>query len=189
MTFFSRNPTHSFRFPSPCFLSQMRSRVSTCDSRFCFHCFLSQTRSRVSTCDTRSGFHSSVRHFHGTKNSEPRALQIYKLEAVFGSWLQIRVWMLFRLMFSGMGMNHNLYYFEDRYDLVKFINLIKEAGLCVHLRIGPYACAEWNFGVFLVWLKYMPGISFRTECSFQGLILKLQQKYKIVYVFPNYMLC
>ncbi|KAJ0524784.1 putative beta-galactosidase [Helianthus annuus] len=111
--------------------------------------------------------------------------------------------MLFRLMFSGMGMNHNLYYFEDRYDLVKFINLIKEAGLCVHLRIGPFACAEWNFGyysqdfmnslqiyllkktlnyhfchcvyrVFLVWLKYMPGISFRTECFFQGLIFKLQ---------------
>ncbi|MFS7935676.1 putative beta-galactosidase [Helianthus anomalus] len=33
-----------------------------------------------------------------------------------------------------------------KYDLVKFINLIKEAGQYVHLRIGPYACAEWNFG-------------------------------------------
>ncbi|MFS7889472.1 hypothetical protein Hanom_Chr00s000004g01607391 [Helianthus anomalus] len=64
----------------------MRSRVSTCDSRSCFLYFLSQTRSRVSTCDTRSGFHSSVRRFHGTKNSQPRALQIYKFEAVFGSW-------------------------------------------------------------------------------------------------------
>ncbi|KAJ0809897.1 hypothetical protein HanPI659440_Chr01g0020501 [Helianthus annuus] len=53
------------------FLSQMRSRVSTCDSRSGYHSFLSQTRSRVSTCASRSGFYSSVRHFHGTKKSEP----------------------------------------------------------------------------------------------------------------------
>lgn len=38
------------------------------------------------------------------------------------------------------------YYFEDNYDLVKFIKLIQQAGLYVHLRIGPYVCAEWNFG-------------------------------------------
>ncbi|KAL3511690.1 hypothetical protein ACH5RR_024407 [Cinchona calisaya] len=55
------------------------------------------------------------------------------------------------------------YYFEDRYDLVKFIKLVKEAGLYVNLRIGPYVCAEWNFGGFPVWLKYVPGISFRTN--------------------------
>ncbi|KAJ4959380.1 hypothetical protein NE237_026491 [Protea cynaroides] len=55
------------------------------------------------------------------------------------------------------------YYFEDRYDLVQFIKLVKEAGLYVHLRIGPYVCAEWNFGGFPVWLKYIPGISFRTD--------------------------
>ncbi|XP_059641301.1 beta-galactosidase-like [Cornus florida] len=55
------------------------------------------------------------------------------------------------------------YYFEERYDLVKFIKLVKQAGLYVHLRIGPYACAEWNFGGFPVWLKYVPGISFRTD--------------------------
>ncbi|KAI3832427.1 hypothetical protein MKX03_020661 [Papaver bracteatum] len=55
------------------------------------------------------------------------------------------------------------YYFGDRYDLVKFIKLVQEAGLYVHLRIGPYVCAEWNFGGFPVWLKYVPGISFRTD--------------------------
>ncbi|KAH6790117.1 beta galactosidase 1 [Perilla frutescens var. frutescens] len=55
------------------------------------------------------------------------------------------------------------YYFEERYDLVKFIKLAQQAGLYVHLRIGPYACAEWNFGGFPVWLKYVPGISFRTD--------------------------
>ncbi|GAB4853797.1 Beta-galactosidase 1 [Ancistrocladus abbreviatus] len=55
------------------------------------------------------------------------------------------------------------YYFEGRYDLVKFIKLVQEAGLYIHLRIGPYVCAEWNFGGFPVWLKYVPGIEFRTD--------------------------
>ncbi|XP_048133870.1 beta-galactosidase-like [Rhodamnia argentea] len=55
------------------------------------------------------------------------------------------------------------YYFEDRYDLVRFVKLVQQAGLYVHLRIGPYICAEWNFGGFPVWLKYVPGISFRTD--------------------------
>ncbi|WCJ42674.1 Beta-galactosidase [Euphorbia peplus] len=55
------------------------------------------------------------------------------------------------------------YYFEDRYDLVKFIKVVQQAGLYVHLRIGPYVCAEWNFGGFPVWLKYVPGIEFRTD--------------------------
>jgi len=38
------------------------------------------------------------------------------------------------------------YHFADRYDLVRFVKLVKQAGLYVHLRIGPYVCAEWNFG-------------------------------------------
>ncbi|XP_027919418.1 beta-galactosidase-like [Vigna unguiculata] len=55
------------------------------------------------------------------------------------------------------------YYFEDRYDLVRFIKVVQQAGLYLHLRIGPYVCAEWNFGGFPVWLKFVPGISFRTD--------------------------
>jgi len=38
------------------------------------------------------------------------------------------------------------YNFEGRYDLVKFVKLIGSSGLYLHLRIGPYVCAEWNFG-------------------------------------------
>lgn len=38
------------------------------------------------------------------------------------------------------------YDFEGRNDLVKFVKLVKEAGLFLHLRIGPYVCAEWNYG-------------------------------------------
>ncbi|CAO2826312.1 unnamed protein product [Amaranthus hypochondriacus] len=55
------------------------------------------------------------------------------------------------------------YYFEDRYDLVRFIKTVQGIGLYVNLRIGPYICGEWNFGGFPVWLKYVPGISFRTD--------------------------
>ncbi|CAI0461499.1 unnamed protein product [Linum tenue] len=55
------------------------------------------------------------------------------------------------------------YNFEGRNDLVRFIKTIHKAGLYAHLRIGPYVCAEWNFGGFPVWLKYVPGISFRTD--------------------------
>ncbi|KAI5673161.1 hypothetical protein M9H77_13525 [Catharanthus roseus] len=55
------------------------------------------------------------------------------------------------------------YNFEGRYDLVRFIKVVQKAGLYVHLRIGPYVCAEWNFGGFPVWLKYVPGIKFRTD--------------------------
>lgn len=38
------------------------------------------------------------------------------------------------------------YYFEGRYDIVKFAKLVGYHGLYLHLRIGPYVCAEWNFG-------------------------------------------
>ncbi|KAK6922654.1 D-galactoside/L-rhamnose binding SUEL lectin domain [Dillenia turbinata] len=55
------------------------------------------------------------------------------------------------------------YNFEGRYDLVRFLRTVQKAGLYAHLRIGPYVCAEWNFGGFPVWLKYVPGISFRTD--------------------------
>ncbi|KAG7969843.1 hypothetical protein I3843_07G053100 [Carya illinoinensis] len=55
------------------------------------------------------------------------------------------------------------YNFEGRYDLVRFIKTVQKAGLYANLRIGPYVCAEWNFGGFPVWLKYVPGISFRTD--------------------------
>lgn len=55
------------------------------------------------------------------------------------------------------------YYFEGRFDLVQFVKVVHEAGLFVHLRIGPYACAEWNYGGFPMWLHFIPGIQFRTN--------------------------
>ena len=100
------------------------------------------------------------------------------------------VFFWFVCYFCGVGLQYN---FEGRYDLVRFIKTVQRVGLYVHLRIGPYVCAEWNFGYsmhfqlslvdffgflvsmlnhivwwcncrgFPVWLKYVPGISFRTD--------------------------
>ncbi|KAJ4787145.1 Beta-galactosidase [Rhynchospora pubera] len=55
------------------------------------------------------------------------------------------------------------YDFEGRKDIVKFVKTVAEAGLYVHLRIGPYVCAEWNYGGFPLWLHFIPGIKFRTD--------------------------
>ncbi|MED6218519.1 Beta-galactosidase 8 [Stylosanthes scabra] len=55
------------------------------------------------------------------------------------------------------------YNFEGKNDLVGFIKAVAAAGLYAHLRIGPYACAEWNYGGFPLWLHFLPGIKFRTD--------------------------
>ncbi|GMP98707.1 hypothetical protein CsSME_00046496 [Camellia sinensis var. sinensis] len=57
----------------------------------------------------------------------------------------------------------NQYDFEGGKDLVKFVKLVAAAGLYVHIRIGPYVCAEWNYGGFPLWLHFIPGIEFRTD--------------------------
>ncbi|KAH7685340.1 Beta-galactosidase protein [Dioscorea alata] len=55
------------------------------------------------------------------------------------------------------------YYFEDRFDLVKFVEIVRDAGMYLLLRIGPFVAAEWNFGGVPVWLHYVPGTVFRTD--------------------------
>ncbi|XP_062210627.1 beta-galactosidase 6-like [Phragmites australis] len=55
------------------------------------------------------------------------------------------------------------YDFEGRKDLAGFVKAVADAGLYVHLRIGPYVCAEWNYGGFPLWLHFIPGIKFRTD--------------------------
>jgi hypothetical protein len=58
---------------------------------------------------------------------------------------------------------------ESSSNLVKFIQVAQEYGMYVNLRIGPYVCAEWNYGGLPVWLKkvYQPGttetIVYRTD--------------------------
>jgi hypothetical protein len=52
--------------------------------------------------------------------------------------------------------------FSDRLDLRLFCETARKHGLYVMLRIGPYICAEINYGGFPAWLRDVPGIQFRT---------------------------
>lgn len=58
------------------------------------------------------------------------------------------------------------YNFEGRYDLVKFVKLVGSSGLYLHLRIGPYVCAEWNFGYFLLTTIGVSSFSFFIQVCF-----------------------
>ncbi|PPD86104.1 hypothetical protein GOBAR_DD16936 [Gossypium barbadense] len=55
------------------------------------------------------------------------------------------------------------YDFSGNLDLIRFLKTIQDQGLYAILRIGPYTCAEWNYGGFPVWLHNMPGVSLRTK--------------------------
>ncbi|KAF9688767.1 hypothetical protein SADUNF_Sadunf01G0022400 [Salix dunnii] len=55
------------------------------------------------------------------------------------------------------------YDFSGNLDLIRFLKTIQEEGLYAVLRIGPYVCAEWNYGGFPVWLHNIPGIQMRTD--------------------------
>ncbi|PWA55287.1 D-galactoside/L-rhamnose binding SUEL lectin domain-containing protein [Artemisia annua] len=55
------------------------------------------------------------------------------------------------------------YDFEGGKDLVRFVKSVADAGLYAHIRIGPYVCAEWNYGGFPLWLHFIPGIQLRTD--------------------------
>ncbi|XP_015580521.2 beta-galactosidase 15 isoform X2 [Ricinus communis] len=55
------------------------------------------------------------------------------------------------------------YDFSGNLDLIRFIKTIRDEGLYAILRIGPYVCAEWNYGGFPVWLHNLPGIQIRTN--------------------------
>jgi beta-galactosidase len=54
------------------------------------------------------------------------------------------------------------YDFSGERDLRHFLSLCADRKMNVFLRVGPYICAEWNFGGFPPYLRDEPGITFRT---------------------------
>lgn len=54
------------------------------------------------------------------------------------------------------------YNFEGRFDLVKFIKMVGEAGMYATIRLGPFIQAEWNHGGLPYWLREVPNIIFRS---------------------------
>lgn len=57
-----------------------------------------------------------------------------------------------------------VYDFSGRLDLFGFLQTISQAGLYALLRIGPYICAETNFGGFPHWLRDIEGIYLSNTC-------------------------
>ncbi len=74
-----------------------------------------------------------------------------------------------------------VYDFSDRLDIRRYLETARELGLYVILRIGPYICAEINYGGFPTWLRDVPGIQMRTDNE-----VFLREKEKWVRLFCDY---
>jgi beta-galactosidase len=51
----------------------------------------------------------------------------------------------------------------DAHDLGAFLKTAQEVGLYATVRIGVYACAEWDSGGYPVWLRNIPDLKVRTN--------------------------
>lgn len=79
------------------------------------------------------------------------------------------------------------WHFEDNLDLDAWLALVKEYGLYAIVRVGPYICAEEDFGGFPAWLVDIPNIKIRgsntqyLQCvdSFFSKIFPIVTKYQI----------
>ncbi|KAL0485670.1 beta-galactosidase [Acrasis kona] len=54
------------------------------------------------------------------------------------------------------------YDFSFNNDVFKFLDIAREEGLFVNLRLGPYVCAEWTYGGLPLWLQQIEGLKLRT---------------------------
>ena len=53
--------------------------------------------------------------------------------------------------------------FSGDKNLREYIKTAQEEGLHVILRVGPYACAEWEFGGYPWWLQNIKGMELRRD--------------------------
>ena len=49
------------------------------------------------------------------------------------------------------------------HDLGAFLDLAKQLGLYVIVRVGPYSCAEWQSGGYPLWTYFKPDLQVRTD--------------------------
>jgi len=66
------------------------------------------------------------------------------------------------VFWNGHEQTEGNFNFAEQYDIVKFVKEAANKGLYVIVRIGPYVCAEWDYGGLPAWLKFKPSITFRT---------------------------
>ncbi|KAI9996258.1 hypothetical protein PInf_013641 [Phytophthora infestans] len=53
--------------------------------------------------------------------------------------------------------------FAGNANITRFYELAAEVGLFLHVRFGPYVCAEWNNGGLPLWLNWIPGMEVRSS--------------------------
>jgi len=53
--------------------------------------------------------------------------------------------------------------FTGDHDLNAFLGTVKQLGMYAIVRVGPYYCAEWDFGGYPLWLKFKPGVRVRED--------------------------
>ena len=79
--------------------------------------------------------------------------------------------------------------FSGRANLNQFLQDAADAGLFINLRVGPYVCAEWDYGGLPAWLNQIPNIAFRShnsawETAMQKFILEIMN-YTSPYLAKN----
>jgi beta-galactosidase len=57
----------------------------------------------------------------------------------------------------------NEWNFAGDADIGAFLDTAKQQGLYATVRVGPYVCAEWDFGGWPIWLKFKPAMNVRTD--------------------------
>ena len=53
--------------------------------------------------------------------------------------------------------------FSGDHDLDAYLKLVHQMGMYAICRVGPYYCAEWDFGGYPLWLKFKPGLHVRQD--------------------------
>ena len=53
--------------------------------------------------------------------------------------------------------------FAGNANITRFYELAAKVGMFLHVRVGPYVCAEWNNGGLPVWLNWMPNMKVRSS--------------------------
>ncbi|HWI52373.1 MAG TPA: beta-galactosidase [Symbiobacteriaceae bacterium] len=96
----------------------------------------------------------AVHYPRSTPSMWPRLMQ----ESVAAGLNTIETYLFWNLHEPRRG----VFDFTGRLDLMRFCQVAQEHGLNVILRIGPYICAEINYGGFPAWLRDVPGIRMRT---------------------------
>jgi hypothetical protein len=69
---------------------------------------------------------------------------------------------------------------------IRSVKVPQEQELYVNLRIGPYVCAEWNYGGFPVWLKFEEDIVFRDYSPPFMNAMQSWMKYLVSYLKPYF---